>query len=312
MSVLQQQPNVSVGPVSPDVLSELARKRKGQLRLISERFVRNRVAVVGLILLVLMALAAIFAPILTHATATFDPATTPTPNTMAGASAQHPLGTDELGRDVLARLLFGARVSMSVGVVSMLVALFIGVTIGALAGYYGGWLDNILMRIVDGVLSVPYLIILFVLSVTFSDGSFKSIVLLIASFSWAVVSRLVRGEFLAMKEREFVLAARTLGASDLRIMLVHILPNVAGPIIVAATLLIGDNIISESVLSYFGFGLAVPLSSWGTMLEDSKEFFHSAPLLLWAPGLAILLTVLCVNLMGDGLRDALDPYMTER
>ena len=309
---IAQQPNVGTSPIEVEIAPVLARKRKGQLRLIGERFVRNRVAVVGMVVLALMALAAIFAPVLTHATAAFDPSTTPTPNVLAAPSLQHPLGTDDLGRDVLARLLFGARVSLSVGVVSMLVAISVGVTIGAVSGYYGGWLDNILMRIVDGVLSVPYLIILFVLSISFSDGSFKSIVLLIAFFGWAVVSRLVRGEFLAMKEREFVLAARTLGASDLRMMLVHILPNVAGPIIVAATLLIGDNIITESVLSFFGFGLAVPLASWGTMLEDSKEFFHSAPLLLWAPGLGILVTVLCVNLMGDGLRDALDPHMTER
>jgi len=312
MSVLQQQPNMSIGPVSADAVPELARKRKGQLRLIGERFSRNRAAVVGLIVLVVIAVAAILAPVLTHATATFDPATTPTSDILDTPSLQHPLGTDDLGRDVLARLLFGARVSLSVGVVSMLVALLLGVTIGSISGYYGGWLDSVIMRVVDGVLSVPYLIILFVLSVSFSDGSFLSIVLLIASFSWAEASRLVRGEFLAMKEREFLLAARTLGASDVRLMLMHILPNIAGPIIVAGTLLIGNNIISESVLSYFGFGLQVPFASWGTMLNDSREFFHSAPLLLWAPGLAILVTVLCVNLMGDGLRDALDPYMTER
>src|SRR5262249_50588044 len=240
------------------------------------------------------------------------PAYTPTDHIFAPISAQHPLGTDDLGRDVLARMLLGARVSLSVGISAVIVAMLIGATVGALAGSYGGWLRTLLMRSTAMVLAVPPLLILFVLSLTFADHSFKSIVLLTAAFGWADVSRLVRGEFLSLKEREFVLAARTLGAGDFRLIVRHILPNAAATIIVAATLGIGSAIIAESVLSFFGFGLAVPLSSWGVMLADSRDFFISHPAFLWAPGLAILVTVLCVNLMGDGLRDALDPYMTER
>lgn len=312
MDVLQDPNIVTDAAVANEIVQVLARKRKSQMRLIAERFMRNRLAMAGLIVIGLIAVLAILAPLITHQTATFDPATTPTNDSFAPVSLAHPLGTDELGRDIFARMLFGARVSLAVGISAVFVAMLLGVTIGAIAGYYGGIIDTLLMRFTDMVLAVPYLLILFVLSMTFSDHSFKSIVLLIAVFAWTEVARLVRGEFLGLKEREFVLAARTLGAGDFRLIVRHILPNAAAPIIVAATLGIGNAIISESVLSFFGFGLAVPLSSWGVLLADSQEFFASHPLMLWAPGLAILLTVLCVNLIGDGLRDALDPYMTER
>jgi peptide/nickel transport system permease protein len=147
---------------------------------------------------------------------------------------------------------------------------------------------------------------------TFSNGSEGSVIFLIAILAWPATARIVRGQFLALKEREFLLATRTLGAGDLRLIVRHILPNAAGPIIVNATILVGANIITESIISFFGFGLNPPQSSWGTMLSQSQDFFQSDPLLLYAPGLAILITVLCFNLMGDGLRDALDPYMTER
>lgn len=311
MDVLDQ-PNVVGAPEIIELTPELTRKRRSQLRIIYDRFVRNRVAVAGFVVLVIIALMAIFAPIITHETATFDPANTPTADQFAPFSLTHPLGTDELGRDVLARLLFGARVSLTVGLLSMLMALVIGVTIGAIAGYYGGAVDNILMRIVDAVLALPYLLLLFVLSIILSDHSAPSVIFLIAILAWPATARIVRGEFLALKNREFLLATRTLGAGDLRLMFRHILPNAAGPIIVNATLLVGINIINESVLSFFGFGLNPPQASWGTMLEQSRDFFFQAPLLLYVPGIAILITVLCFNLMGDGLRDALDPYMTER
>ena len=307
-----EQPNVAGPPEIIELTPELTRKRRSQLRIIFDRFMRNRVAVVGMVVLAIIALMAIFAPIITHQTATYDPANTPTSNSFAPISLAHPLGTDELGRDVLARLLFGARVSLIVGTVSMLGGLLIGVTLGAVAGYYGGWVDNGLMRVVDAVLALPYLLILFVLAIIFTDHTVASVTFLIAILAWPGTARIVRGEFLSLKNREFLLATRTLGANDFRLMFRHILPNAAGPIIVNATLLIGVNIINESVLSFFGFGLNPPQSSWGTMLEQSRDFFFQAPLLLYAPGIAILITVLCCNLMGDGLRDALDPYMTER
>jgi peptide/nickel transport system permease protein len=255
-----------------------------------------------------LTLAAIFVPIIDHN----DPNAYHIPLQDAAPSAGYWLGNDDLGRDEFARLLYGARVSLTVGVTAMLFTIAIGIVLGALAGYFGGWIDNLLMRITDAFLAVPFLIWLFAIAAIFSDGSVKAIVILIAIFSWAAAARIVRGEFLALKEREFLLAARTLGAGNLRLMFLHILPNAIGPITVVATLAVGQNIIAESILSFFGFGLQPPTSSWGTMLNDSQSFIVTDPLLVWAPGLAILITVLCFNLIGDGLRDALDPYMTER
>jgi peptide/nickel transport system permease protein len=296
-----------------DLTAELMQKRKSQLRLIAERFLRNRVSVAGLAVLVIITLAAIFAPILTHQTATFDPATkTNIGDTLTSPSGAHLLGTDDVGRDEFARLLFGGRVSLLVGVFTMAVAITIGVSIGMIAGFFGGWVDNVMMRLTDAILSVPLLLILIVLSAGFSDGTVKSTVLIIGLFYWPGIARVVRGEFLALKEREFLLAARTLGAGNLRLMVRHILPNAAGPIIVAATLAVGDAILLESTLSFFSFGIQPPTATWGTMLQDSQSYITSDTLLTLLPGLAILFTVLSFNLMGDGLRDALDPYMTQR
>lgn len=298
---------------STEVTPELQRKRRSQGRIIFDRFMRNRSAVGGAVVLIIITLLALFAPIITHQTATYDPtAAIDVPNAFASPSLLHLLGTDDLGRDEFARLLFGARVSLLVGIASMLVAVLVGITVGALAGFFGGWLDNLMMRVTDAVLSIPLYLLLFVLSATFANGSVLNVVLIIAFFAWAPTARIVRGEFLSNKEREFLLAARTLGASDFRLMIIHILPNAIGPIIVAATLLVGNNIILESTLSFFGFGIQKPLSSWGSMLADSQSFIFSTPLLVFVPGLAILVTVLAFNLMGDGLRDALDPYLTER
>jgi len=289
-----------------DLTAELMQKRKSQLRLIAERFLRNRVSVAGLVVLLIITLAAIFAPILTHQTALFDPATkTNIFNTLKTPSGAHLLGTDDVGRDEFARILFGGRVSLLVGVLTMAVAITIGVSIGMLAGF-------LMMRFTDAILSVPLLLILIVLSAGFSDGTVKSTVLIIALLIWPEIARVVRGEFLALKEREFLLAARTLGAGNLRLMLRHILPNAAGPIIVAATLIVGNAILLESTLSFFSFGIQPPTATWGTMLQDSQSYITSDTLLTLLPGLAILFTVLSVNLMGDGLRDALDPYMTQR
>ncbi len=287
----------------------LVQKRRSQGRIIFDRFVRNKAALVGFIVLVLMFLFCFLGPFITgHNTPDMlhptDAAQSP--------SLQYPFGTDDVGRDQLARAMAGGQVSLLVGLSSMLVTLVVGVGIGAIAGYYGGIIDNILMRITDVMLSVPYLLLLFVLSAAFSDGSPRTVILLIAFLSWPITSRLVRGEFLALKQREFVLAARTIGASDFRLMFWHILPNAAGPIIVNATLLIGANIVTESVLSFFGFGLHPPSASWGTMVNDGQALFETAPWLVFAPALLIFVTVLSCNLVGDGLRDALDPYMTER
>lgn len=315
MDILQGPDTTQAAQVGAlELTPTLVRKRRSQLRIIFDRFVRNRAAVAGFIVLSIIILLAIFAPILTHKTADFDPANTipANPQDLAGPSWAHPLGTDELGRDLFARMLFGAQVSLLVGFSSMIVAIGIGVTLGSLAGYYGGWIDNGLMRVVDAMLALPYLLVLFVLSIVFSNGSVATVAFIIAILAWPATTRIVRAEFLALKHQEFLMATRTLGASDIRLMLRHILPNAAGPIIVNATLLVGLNIINESVLSFFGFGLTPPQSSWGVLLGQSQAFFNTDPWMLYLPGFAILITVLCFNLIGDGLRDALDPHMTQR
>jgi peptide/nickel transport system permease protein len=293
---------------SAELMPELLSKRRGQLRLIFDRFRKNPVAVAGMGILVIITLLCLFAPVISH----YDPDAYDINSAYAGISAQHWLGADDLGRDTFTRLLYGGRISLLVGAASTFLTLLIAVIVGGVAGFYGGWVDNVLMRIVDAALAVPYLLILAVLAAIFSDGSPKAIILLIALFTWPVPARIVRGEFLSIKEREFVLAARTIGASDLRLMVIHLLPNAAGPIIVSASLLVGGNIITESVLSFFGFGIQLPTPSWGNMLQAALGNFEIDPLLIYVPGLAIVITVLCFYLMGDGLRDALDPYKTER
>lgn len=290
----------------------LTQKRRSQGRIILDRFLRNRTAVIGAAFLIFMFLFCFVGP---TATGHDQPNAINVSNvsqTLAGPSLQFPMGTDYVGRDELARAMAGGQVSLLIGLTSMLVAIVLGVGIGALAGFYGGIIDNILMRLTDVVLSVPLYLLLFVLSASFTDHSPRSVIILIAVLVWPAAARLVRGEFLAMKEREYVLAARTIGARDFRLMFRHILPNSIGPIIVNATLLVGNNIILESVLSYFGFGIEPPYASWGNMISDGQGYFSINPWLVFVPGLLIFFTVLSFNLVGDGLRDALDPRMTER
>jgi peptide/nickel transport system permease protein len=304
--------NVTVDEVEPflELIPVLAQKRRSQARIIFDRFVRNKAAIGGAVFLILLFIFCFLGPLFWRAdpnVGVFTVAAQQAPPSLA-----HPFGTDDVGRDYLARVMAGGRVSLSVGLTSMLMALLFGVTIGALAGYYGKAVDNVLMRFTDVILAVPLYLLLFVLSASFTDGTPKSVVILIAIFGWTYAARLVRGEFLALKEREYVLASRTIGARDFRLMFRHILPNAAGPIIVNATLLIGANIILESVLSYFGFGIKPPDASWGSMINDGQGLFDVDALLVLIPGILVILTVLSLNLVGDGLRDALDPYMTER
>jgi len=243
---------------------------------------------------------------------------------LAGPSLAHPLGTDEIGRDLLLRLLEGGRVSLLVGLVAALAAAGFGTAIGLVAGYRGGRIDALLMRITDGVIALPLLPLLIVLAaldprklglqgLADSDAaSLYRIIILVALVGWTTVARLVRGAALSLREREFVRAAVSLGASPLRIMLVHILPNLASPIIVATTLSVGDIILLESVLSFLGLGVAPPLASWGNMLTGAQETIALAPQLALYPGLLILLTVVSCNLLGDSLQQALDPRGARR
>jgi len=289
----------------------LVQKRRSQGRIIFDRFIRNRVAIVGALVLALLFLFCFLGPLVWRIDANAINVANVT-STLSGPSLQHPFGTDDVGRDEMARVMAGGRVSLLIGLSSMFVAIFFGVGIGAFAGFYGGIVDNLLMRFTDVALAVPLYLLLFVLSASFTDHTAKSVIILIAILTWTYAARLVRGEFLSLKEREFVLAARTIGARNFRLMARHILPSAAGPIIVNATLLVGANIILESVMSYFGFGIQPPASSWGNLVSIGQGFFDVAPWLVLTPGFLIFLTVLSFNLVGDGLRDALDPYMTER
>jgi len=295
-----------------ELTPELVQKRRSQGRIIFDRFIRNRAAVGGALFLILLFAFCFFGPAISGHNAPNVVHVTNVSDTLAGPSWKYPFGTDDVGRDQLARAMVGGQTSLLVGLTSMLMAILFGIGIGSFAGFYGGLIDNILMRFTDVILAIPFYLLLFVLSISFSDGSPRSVIFLIAALSWTYTARLVRGEFLALKEREYVLAARTIGARGLRLMFRHILPNAAGPIIVSATLLVGANIISESVLSYFGFGIQPPVASWGSMIEAGQEMIDVQPLLVFVPGLLIFFTVLSFNLVGDGLRDALDPYMTER
>jgi peptide/nickel transport system permease protein len=239
---------------------------------------------------------------------------------MVGPSLAHPLGTDELGRDVLLRLLYGGRVSLFTGLTAACFAATIGTVIGLFAGYFGGRLDAVLMRLTDSVIALPLLPLLIVLAaidlnkiglpqaiVESEDVSFYRIVLIVEITGWTTVARLVRGATLSIKEREFVMAAEGVGATHVHIMFRHILPNLLSPIIVAVTLSIGGVILLESVLSFFGLGIQPPMASWGNMLTNAQQLIWEAPMLAVYPGLLIFVTVISFNFLGDGLQDAFDP-----
>ena len=225
-------------------------------------------------------------------------------------SAVHVLGTDELGRDVLTRAIYGGRVSLYIAFLTVLVALSIGTLVGSLAGYFGGTLDVVLMRIVDVFIAIPALFLLILIASVYHPGV-TGLALVLASLSWPGVSRLVRGEFLSIKERDYVSAARVVGASNARIIFRHVLPNATSPIIVAATLSLGNVILTETALSFLGMGVQPPTPSWGNMLSNSQQYLYRAPFLIVIPGFFIFVTVLAANLAGNGLRDAMDPRMSE-
>jgi len=224
-------------------------------------------------------------------------------------NAKHWFGTDELGRDTFTRLLYGGRISLLVGFLSVFSALIIGVTVGAYAGYYGGFIDTVLMRFTDIMYSIPVLPLLVVLSAVFPGSGLLKIVLVIAAFSWMICARIVRGLFLSLREEVYTEAARAIGASSTRIIWKHLLPNSLAPIVVFTTLRIGGNIIYEATLSFLGFGIMPPTPSWGNMLQNAQYAIIAAPWLVWPPGIAIFVTVLAFNFLGDGLRDAMDPRL---
>ena len=263
---------------------------------------RNRLALTGLVILVPMFLAAVLAPLI----APYDPIEPDLKNVLAGPSFSHPFGTDMLGRDVLARVIYGSRISLLVGFVSVGIATLIGLVLGALAGYYGGLADEIIMRFVDLMMCFPtFFLILAVIA--FLEPSIWNIMVVIGLTSWMGISRLVRAEFLSIKSKEFVLAARAQGLSNRRIIFGHILPNALAPVYVVATLGVGGAILTESALSFLGIGVQPPTASWGNILAQAKDNIEIAWWLSLYPGIAIFLTVMGYNLLGEGLSDVLDP-----
>ncbi|MBM4286943.1 MAG: ABC transporter permease [Deltaproteobacteria bacterium] len=270
------------------------------------RFRRNRLAVSGLVLVAGLFLVSLLAPVL----APYDPNYIDIQAILMPPSSAHLMGTDSLGRDVFSRIIYGARISLKVGFVAVGLATLIGVLIGAVAGYYGGWVDNLLMRLVDLMLCFPtFFLILAVIAIL--EPSIWNIMVIIGLTGWMGVARLVRAEFLTLKEREFVQAARALGASDRRIIFRHLLPNALAPVMVSATLGVAGAILTESALSFLGLGVQPPTPSWGNILTAGKDNIEIAWWLSVFPGLAILVTVMGYNLLGEGIREAIDPRLKE-
>lgn len=271
---------------------------------VARRFRRHRQAMLGLVLLGWLGLAALLAPYV----APFDPDVQDdiVATRYQGPTATHLMGTDEFGRDVLSRVVYGARISLSIGFLAVLIAITLGMAIGAVAGYAGGWSDALLMRIVDMFLSFPRLVLVITVAALF-DPSISLLTITLGLTGWMGVSRVVRGQVLAVKELPYIQAARALGFGSGRIVGRHVLPNVLTPVIVAATLGIGNTILAEAALSYLGLGVQPPTASWGTIIESGKSVMIDAWWITTFPGLAIVFTVMALNLVGDGLRDALDP-----
>ena len=277
------------------------------------RFRRHKMAVAGLVVLLTMLALVLFGPLVWKLAINDIDFTA----RLKGPSLAHPLGTDDLGQDLLARMLYGGRISLSVGLAAMTMAIFVGVAIGAIAGISRGAIDGALMWFTDLFLSLPQLPLLLLLIYLFRDrlkalfgpevGVFMLIVLVIGGFRWMPVARLVRAQFFSLREKEYVEAARALGASTLRQVLRHILPNTLGPVIVAGTIDVAAAIIAESTLSFLGLGFPPDIPTWGRILFDSKDYLDIAPHWALFPGTAIFLAVLTINFIGDGLRDALDP-----
>ncbi|MGH2558830.1 MAG: oligopeptide ABC transporter permease [Thermomicrobiales bacterium] len=273
------------------------------------RFRRHHLAVASVIFIGIIAVLGIAAPLV----APTDPAMTNLSESLQAPSADHWLGTDFVGRDVWSRMVYGVRVSLSAGIVSMAIAVAISLVLGSLSGFYGGIVDMVLMRITDVIMCVPGLVIIMALVAVIGPG-LLNIMIAIGILGWTGMTRLLRAQILAVREREFVIAARCMGASDRRIMLQHILPNCLAPLLVAATLGVAGAILTEAALSFLGFGILPPMPSWGDMLNAARSLtrLQENPWLWIPPGTMILLTVLAINFIGDGLRDALDPRQKER
>ncbi|MFC0041073.1 ABC transporter permease [Actinomadura rayongensis] len=301
-------------PVEPGPAASV--RGRSPFRLAWARFRRDKLAVVSLVVLALMVAFAAMAPLWASWTghpydATFPKTALDVDGQPVGPSRHFWLGADQLGRDVLVRAAYGARISLIVGVVASVLASLLGVAVGTLAGFVGGWLDTLLARLMDLTLALPYLLVAIMLATTFQISSvFSSLtltIIVIAFFSFAAFGRIIRGQVLSLKEKEFVEAARSLGAGNLRIMFVDVLPNLVAQVTVLTSLLIPTSIVFEATLSFLGVGVRLPMPSWGSMLGEGSDVFQTAWWLLAVPAILLLLTTLSFNLLGDGIRDALDP-----
>jgi peptide/nickel transport system permease protein len=287
------------------------REHESMRSLIWRRFRRHPGALIGSIVLGILVLG-----ILLASYSPYDPEKSDIGNKLQPPSLSHPFGTDPLGRDMFTRVLYGGRVSLRVGLMVVVITLIIGVPVGAIAGYFGGWVDNLLMRITDAALTLPNLFVLILLSAItrevefplFERNNVVTIAVVIGLLSWMTVARLVRATFITIREMEFVIAARSIGAQNLRIMMRHILPNAIGPIIVESTLGVGWAIMEEAGLSFLGFGIQPPTPSWGNLLSNAQTHLTRHPWLAIFPGLMIFVAIISINYIGDGLRDAFDPF----
>lgn len=289
--------------------AENAEKGKSFGQLAWRRFKKNKLAMIGLVIIAILVVTAILAPVF----APYDPNESlvndaGTYAKLEAPSRAHPLGTDDLGRDVLSRIIYAGRISLAVGLVAVSISVVLGILLGAIAGYFGGWVDNLIMRIVDVVICFPVLFLIITVS-TLLKPSIFNVMAVIGLVNWTKVARLVRGEILKVRNLEFVTATKVLGAKNRRVIIRHILPNILAPITVQATLQTAGAIITEASLSYLGVGVQPPTPSWGNMLSaaTSITIFMFKPWIWIAPGIAILITVLSINFIGDGLRDAFDP-----
>jgi peptide/nickel transport system permease protein len=282
-----------------------------------ERLRHNRVGMSAGAVVVVMVAIALAAPLLATYVIHHNPYSIDLSATFSTPGRAHWLGTDEAGRDTLTRLMYGAQVTLTVAFLAVAVALVVGGTVGLVAGFYGGWIDNLLMRFVDVLLSIPAIYLLILLTilqpkigpVLLSTSDPRSLAVIIAVVGWGGLSRLVRGEVLSVKNREFMLATRSIGASDLRLLTRHLLPNVLAVMIVAASLNVGAVIITESILDFIGLGIQPPIASWGNMLTNSQTYFYHSIWLVMLPGALIFITVLAMNIFGNALRDAFDPRL---
>jgi peptide/nickel transport system permease protein len=272
------------------------------------RFRRNKLAMAGLFFFVLLVLVAIFAPLV----APYGPTEIPKPaQVRASPSTEHWFGTDNIGRDVFSRVVFGARISLRIGIIATAISLTIGIVLGALSGYFAGFTDTVVMRVTDALLAIPYIILAIAIAALFGR-SVNSVILVLGLTGWLAIVRIVRANFISLKQLEYVEAARALGYNRTRIIFRHILPNALQPIIVYGTIAIGGVILAEAALAYLGVGVQPPTPAWGLMVADGKRNISNAAWIIFFPGMAIFLTVLAFVFMGDGLRDALDPKLKGR